>query len=245
VTEESFIGMDSLIQEVRNAYVDNIDRINDVPQTVSVSDTLASKIVLGIYGIVPAYDRYFITGIKMHGLKNISFTESSLKQFVYFYSDFKEEFNKCKVLFREQGITYTPMKLIDMYFWQVGFMMDNPSNYSENELQAIIEFAESNIQDFTESNIRVPTEKKERKIINPGLTEDIRQFIYNVLQEALIDEIPYIDLTSGKIHKDMNLNNRFAPVCNAMTSIHNTRFEIIQDTPSGMSSTKKVRYWLK
>lgn len=81
--------------------------------------------------------------------------------------------------------------------------------------------------------------------MNKGLTEEIHQYITNELQEALLNEQFYIDLISGRIHKEMNLSNRMPPVCIAMTSIANARYEIIHDTPSGMSSTKKVRYWLK
>lgn len=240
VTQESFIGIDNLIQVVRNAYVDNIDRINDVAQKVSVSDTLASKIILGMYGIVPAYDRYFIVAMKMHGLKNTSFTEGSLNQFVMFYNDYKEEFNKSKRLFEEQGITYTPMKMIDMYFWQVGFMMENPTNYSDNDLEAISAFAESNLRFYADKN--------PGKTMTIGQTEEIRQYIFNILQEALEGEQSHVDLVSGDIHKDMNLINRMPSVCNAMTSLeknYNIRHEIIHNTPSGMSSTKKVRYWLE
>jgi hypothetical protein len=129
------------------------------------------------------------------------------------------------------------MKLIDMYFWQVGFTMDNPAKYSENELQAISFFAKSNIQ--------TPSIKNQRIIMNKGKTEEIRQYITNALQDALLDEESYCDLISGEIHNEMNLSNRMPSVCNAMTSIDNVRHEIIHDTPSGKSSTKKVRYWLK
>jgi hypothetical protein len=38
------------------------------PRAVNVSDTLVSKILLGTLGCMPAYDRYFVTGIRSIGI---------------------------------------------------------------------------------------------------------------------------------------------------------------------------------
>lgn len=51
--------------------------------------------------------------------------------------------------------------------------------------------------------------------------------------------LAYIDLTSGDIHKDLQLSNRMPSVCNAMLSIEDVEIEILNDTPSGKSSTKR------
>lgn len=40
---------------------------------ISATDTLISKVLLGTLGCVPAFDRYFCTGLKQSGIKNITF----------------------------------------------------------------------------------------------------------------------------------------------------------------------------
>jgi hypothetical protein len=75
-------------------------------------------------------------------------------------------------LFSEDGTFYTPMKLVDMYFWQVGFWMDTISQ-SDNELIKIKDFA-------AKFKCNLPNNYK-KEIINvkkftktPGLTNMIR-----------------------------------------------------------------------
>jgi hypothetical protein len=55
----------------------------------------------------------------------------------------------------------------------------------------------------------------------------------------------FIDIRSGDIHKVMGLQNRMPAVCNAMESLGVFRYSIIKDTPSGKSSTKVIRYYLR
>ncbi|MNC53971.1 hypothetical protein D3C75_1034260 [compost metagenome] len=81
-----------------------------------MSDTLTSKILLGLFGNVPAYDRFFVSAMKLHCLNNTHFCRDSLLSVVDFYNEYKEEFDKCRQLFCHGNCYYTPMKLIDMYF---------------------------------------------------------------------------------------------------------------------------------
>ena len=77
-------GMDVLINDTINAYQNNIYQINGQDKSVNVTDTLASKILLGVFGNVPAYDRYLIDALKLHGIKS-QFNEQSLLEIVEFY----------------------------------------------------------------------------------------------------------------------------------------------------------------
>lgn len=236
--------MDKLIEVVRLAYSENIKSINGEKTTISVSDTLVSKILLGIFGNVPAYDRFFVTGMKMHGLNNTSFNEESLISLLEFYNDNQKEFIRSQELFKSKIVPYTPMKLMDMYFWQVGYMMSDPENFSEEELQAICSFAEENaLKNKKRENIAIPNQHT--KTMNGRLIDVIKQHILEIIIRETRKGSPYVDLISGDIHKEMNLKNKFPSVCNAMIRIEDIDFEVLQSTPSGKSSTIKIRYWLQ
>lgn len=81
------------------------------------SGTLITKIFLGVYGCVPAYDRYFKSGAKHSGIV-ASFNEKSIKGICDFYINNEAEFESAKK--KIDNNLYTDMKLIDMYFWQLG-----------------------------------------------------------------------------------------------------------------------------
>lgn len=84
------------------------------------TDTLITKILLGTLGNVPAYDRYFVDGIALHNKENPrqkidrKFSKKGLLQLNKFYIDNINEFEKFESKFPK-------MKLVDMYFWKLGF----------------------------------------------------------------------------------------------------------------------------
>ncbi|HHW03014.1 MAG TPA: hypothetical protein GXX35_09410 [Thermoanaerobacterales bacterium] len=75
--------------------------------------------------------------------------------------------------------------------------------------------------------------------------DDVRQYIEKLLQEAKIRGEDYIDLVSGDIHKQMGMKNRMPQVCRIMYEKMQAGDELIHTTPSGMSSTIKIRYYLR
>lgn len=86
---------------------------------VTATDTLISKIILGTLGCLPAFDRYFIEGVKNEGYSFKTLKKRSLVElFSYIESDLdlKEIQNKYP--------QYPKMKIIDMYFWQIGFNLE-------------------------------------------------------------------------------------------------------------------------
>lgn len=80
------------------------------------SDTLLSKIILGTLGCVPAYDRFVKDGLKDKG-KYGSFSAKSLKEIMAFGQDHGDDIQSIK---EKTGVEYTDMKIMDMYFWQLG-----------------------------------------------------------------------------------------------------------------------------
>jgi hypothetical protein len=99
-------------------------------------ENVVSKILLGTIGCAPSHDRYFICGKKYHGFKGDKFNEESIKELISFYHLFKEEFDKLSRHTKKKGLEYPIMKLIDMYFWQIGYMLDN-SQVTDEDIEAI------------------------------------------------------------------------------------------------------------
>lgn len=83
------------------------------------SDTLITKIMLGIFANIPAFDQYFRKSLKVH-----SVNKKSLSKIKEFYEENKNIFDSFKIrtfdflTSKETDIIYTRAKLIDMY----GFM---------------------------------------------------------------------------------------------------------------------------
>ena len=83
------------------------------------SDTLVTKIMLGVFANVPAYDQYFKKSMKVN-----SFSRKSLLKIKMFYDENKATFDSYKLhtfnflTGNEEDIKYTKAKLIDM----CGFM---------------------------------------------------------------------------------------------------------------------------
>ncbi|PLS01925.1 hypothetical protein [Neobacillus cucumis] len=237
-------GIDKLITDTKSAYENNIHEINGDKVRVSVTNTLASKILLGVFGNVPAYDRYFKDALSLFGIR-VYFDENSLMELAEFYNRFVDEFQGFRDNFIQDGVHYTPMKLIDMYFWQIGYMMDHAEMFKD-ELKEITRFAQQyksiNRQKIVKKSIQKTSNNPLKQV---GLTDLIRNYIFHKLSVEKREGKDFLDLRSGDIHKEMGLMNRMPAVCNAMISIGVYRLKILSDTPSGMSSTKVVRYYLK
>tara|TARA_R110000744_G_scaffold322903_3_gene428812 strand:+ start:2921 stop:3544 length:624 start_codon:yes stop_codon:yes gene_type:complete len=99
----------NLIQELSEYYKD----IHNVTPT----DTLISKIILGTLGCIPAFDRFFIAGVKQHNYTFKTLKKNSLEKLFLFQEQNLLELN----IIQEKLPEYPPMKIIDMYFWQIGF----------------------------------------------------------------------------------------------------------------------------
>jgi hypothetical protein len=122
ISKESVLILMELKKELANYYkrisfVRGIDELN-----ISSTDTLISKILLGTMGCVPAFDRYFRAGIKATTMSFLKFDETSLNRLFDF-----AEFNRKEIKEFQKKIAlklnryYPIMKILDMYFWQIGY----------------------------------------------------------------------------------------------------------------------------
>lgn len=117
-------------KNLKNIYIKNRKNIDGHKD---VSDILITKILMGTFGCVPAYDRFFISGIKSHKVAGSIFNEKSVANLAKFYTANYEYFEKFREEISQSGVEYPQMKLIDMCFWQVGYDKSDESEKKNNE----------------------------------------------------------------------------------------------------------------
>lgn len=93
---------------------------NTYPKDISKTDTFVTKILLGVFGCAPAFDSYLKDAVRKYGVCSGDFNATSLKNLYKYYQDHLNEFQELKNKFETDGVYYTPMKMIDMCFWQLG-----------------------------------------------------------------------------------------------------------------------------
>lgn len=124
VTKDSVIPIMNLKGEL-SVYYRNLGETAEQGTVagVSTTDTLMSKILLGTLACVPAYDRFFIDGLKISGFKERKFNEASLYDLINFIEYNDSEIILCQQMIKESTAQcyYPKMKVVDMYFWQIGY----------------------------------------------------------------------------------------------------------------------------
>lgn len=133
IKSSSIWGMDfdqydkELVFEIFIALTELLGEIFNITPTI----TLVTKIMLGIFGCIPAFDRFFTK--VFHSLNNKGFTSNhSLKKqdvdtLLQFYGSHKKAFDKMKQTIhmidsngKETKETYSIAKLIDMFGFEYG-----------------------------------------------------------------------------------------------------------------------------
>ncbi len=113
-----------LCNSIRDRYAE-IKEVNGKVKKVHATDTLVTKIVMGALGCVPAYDRYFIDGLRAKKIGTLNPSAVGLNAIVDFYRQNIDSFDQLqKHLKTKSGLSYPIMKLIDMYFWEIGAKLD-------------------------------------------------------------------------------------------------------------------------
>ena len=108
-----------------NAYYCDVRKsVKECEVKSKTSDTLITKILMGTLGCVPAYDRYFIEGIKEQNVSSGKYNLESLLKLVCFYEMNFERLEEARQRMEVYDLQYPQMKLLDMGFWQLGFEKD-------------------------------------------------------------------------------------------------------------------------
>lgn len=111
-----------LVKEIKEIYNDirlSIEKYKGVKN--EISNTLVTKVLMGTTGCVPAYDRYFVEGVKKFGKLSGTFNKKSIKSVADFYNEHYEELEEARRKMKINNIEYPQMKVIDMCFWKIGF----------------------------------------------------------------------------------------------------------------------------
>ena len=105
-----------LIQDLKSYYFIKQHQIRpNITDSALVSDTLISKILMGVLGNIPAYDRFVKAGLKKsHLLQTMS--PKGYQQLCDFYKQNQKEIDTLHKTYH----IYPPMKILDMYFWGLG-----------------------------------------------------------------------------------------------------------------------------
>lgn len=118
-----------LLQEINiflNNYYDSLRHEVKAQKIKSkLSHTLITKILMGTLGCVPAYDRYFIAGIKNQKIAIGNYNLKSILQLVDFYEKNSERLEHARLKMKVENIPYPQMKLLDMGFWQLGLDLNS------------------------------------------------------------------------------------------------------------------------
>jgi len=88
-----------------------------------VTDTLATKILMGTLGCTPAYDRFFIDGLKIRSLSFSYLNRTNFSQMIGFCARHRDAFEAAQKHVSAYGLQYPLMKIIDMYFWRLGWAL--------------------------------------------------------------------------------------------------------------------------
>ncbi len=206
---------------------------------LEITDTLTSKILLGVYGVTPAYDRYCREAVRLHGISG-QFDDRSFKQVQAFYTQYEEEFSGFIEETAQVKLRYTPMKVIDMYFWKVAEIVSQAKDASM--IERLINFS----SDFRmRDSIRPVSIQKTLTLTSSNQTEDIRKFITDILLDEKKSGEATVDIVARDIHVAINLKNNYPSVCSAMASLPLFKnYKVVYEPPSGKSSTVTYRYEL-
>ena len=116
--QKLLIELNSFISD----YYDKIRReVKEQDLKNRLSYTLITKILMGTMGCVPAYDRYFIVGIKNQKIATGNYNIKSVLQLVDFYEKNALKLEPIRKEMKVYDLPYPQMKMLDMGFWQIGF----------------------------------------------------------------------------------------------------------------------------
>ena len=259
---ERLLSGNTKLRETYAAYLPVLVEMNgQINKVVKLNETLTSKIVSGGFWVVPTFDCFFREAAGFYGI-NKQLIENSFEQFSSFFKEATTE-----------ALSYTPMKVMDMYFGKREEVLTN-SEDSESvehvkevipEMKVMDMYFGKGKEEFTNTEDSQPVEhvkevisdKKETledvtKIqnvpvskIRKSRTDDIRNYITIILQAEKESGQDFALVCARDIHNGMALKNSYPSVCSAMASIPLfRRFDVVYAPPGGKSSKVTYRYIL-
>lgn len=109
-----------LVRRIRNCFIGEayfVEGSRELKTINKVSDTLVTKILLGTLGCTIAYDTYARKGLASHDMSQ----KAGIRSFLEIREFAKANETEIKKLLSKLNELYTPIKIIDMYFFEEGF----------------------------------------------------------------------------------------------------------------------------
>ncbi len=135
---------------------------------------------------------------------------------------------------------------IKLYFFETNL-------YDEVE-SALIDFYKPILNHKKGKNISKETAKKNKSLnkvedntntmTKPFGVKDAYNHLNNLLEIARKNQLEYLEIVSGTIHKELNLKSRMPTVCDAMYKLKKEKDEIIYSPPKGRGSTLRIKYFI-
>ncbi len=116
--------LQDIVGRMKNTYNEIRLSVKESIPKNEVSDTLVTKVLMGTFGCVPAYDRYFISGVRNEKAASGNFNIKSILELVDFYNKYYDEFENARSQMNVYELEYPQMKILDSCFWQIGFDLD-------------------------------------------------------------------------------------------------------------------------
>ena len=112
--EELYLFLENYYAQIRTK-TKNKDLKSDL------SSTLITKILMGTLGCTPAYDTYFVAGVRQRQAASGLFSIRSVSQLASYYQKHEAQFEGVRQAMATDLLIYPQMKVLDMEFWQLGF----------------------------------------------------------------------------------------------------------------------------
>ena len=120
-------------------------------------------------------------------------------------------------------------------------------NYDRIILEMLdrIKTLEEKIDALTSSKTNIiEKEENKQKTANITYTQRTIDYIEGCKKKAKAAGDTEITLIANDVQKAVGLKNRIVIICNAMRKCMHDNDEVLQDTPSGFSTTVKIKYYL-
>lgn len=121
-----------LVNRIRNYYIGKTyydSKVNEYLEISNVTDTLVSKIILGTFGCIVAYDTYARSALSYLGFNQRINTKSirQLNEFIIQNESVIRNFQN-----HLNPTIYTPMKIVDMYLFEKGYDIEESKKNKNN-----------------------------------------------------------------------------------------------------------------
>ena len=118
--DEHFELLNQVISELGEYYEGQKDSVKIT--TTHISDTLITKILMGVFGCVPAFDRMLCGAVKKYHICSQNIRKfQTYKDLGDFYKKYEGVIEAKRRDINKNGVIYPQMKMIDIILWQIGF----------------------------------------------------------------------------------------------------------------------------